>query len=911
MKKNIKLILTLLLTGSVLAGCGTQGETGPQGPKGDQGEVGQQGPKGEDGKDGNNGKDGVSIVSVTLESTTGLVDTYKITFSDGTSKTFELKNGENGKSAYELYCEEHEDYTGTLQDWIIEFYSKDETDYSKYDDFLFSEVTYGGIVGYAANYIGTNSVVSFPDSFKMKPVLFATMEESPCSPLVDKYNELPKLEEIYFPSSIKVVNITDSVSTRFDASEVVSHFEASIDSFKAPYYPLDIYFEGGSLQDYRETNLRKFFPFSNIYVKSGYTYELKVNRVDQLFDFMNNYYDNEGGIKEQLLNVMGGSFDFYRFGNFELEFPKKFDVNFDGYDITLPLNFIDIEGLEECPGVTFEDNVLKSDTSKFGVYVARSFTAYIDLGLGPNARLNGVSFNLFKTATKIKVGDSNELNIADGVKTEIKEIELKAGRNIVSVYNETKPMACDLPFKIIGGLTDDVTVDEQYKTLNVDADGTYVARFNLSTFEIELAPSVLAFEAKNLIISGFKADAGFPGAKGYVLDYKELYCPNIRTIKVNENDYSVDLKYEFAVEDAVENANTEHPTMFYNEELDPDNINCINAGITVKYSIANDFISGSFEYMVNIFNFYPGLNVEININALSQKSLMLDPGSSLDDFKWKLNEVELPDNAEITFGINSCIAGLYLSNESEGELKNNIIKLADGGLYNVVVNLSNSTVNFEKSDGHYTQEARRGFFNELKRDEANVYIDPDFSKNTIVLFDNISLKNINKSFDFTDSNLNPISADVEILEKEGSYYSVDEWDSSYEISVKSSFGGFQIDSFDVGVSVNICVPGYFLKLENVVFQCIFRHYPKSFTIEGNNYTSFEDNIITFENIHLNEGKNCVSIDHCDENGAPFKLGSGEGAVMSFNNNTLNVPYEGIYTLTFNLNTMLISSERIE
>lgn len=95
MEKRNVLPLILSLT-FLLASCGVKG---PAGPKGDPGEAGLNGKDGSDGKngsDGQNGKDGVSIVSITKIGTEGLVDTYRITFSDGTSTTFTVTNGQNG-----------------------------------------------------------------------------------------------------------------------------------------------------------------------------------------------------------------------------------------------------------------------------------------------------------------------------------------------------------------------------------------------------------------------------------------------------------------------------------------------------------------------------------------------------------------------------------------------------------------------------------------------------------------------------------------------------------------------------------------------------------------------------------------------------------------------------------------------
>ena len=195
---------------------GDQGETGPQGPQGEQGEEGPQGPQGEQGEQGpagedgksayeiavengfegteeewleslhgsdgsqgqqgeagpqgdqgEKGDDGVSVVSIAKTSTSGLQDTYTITYSDDTTSTFIVTNGADGqqgiqgvkgedghtptitivegywavdgkktstlaqgpkgdqgnpgasgKSAYEIYCEANPGYTGDEAQWL-------------------------------------------------------------------------------------------------------------------------------------------------------------------------------------------------------------------------------------------------------------------------------------------------------------------------------------------------------------------------------------------------------------------------------------------------------------------------------------------------------------------------------------------------------------------------------------------------------------------------------------------------------------------------------------------------------------------------------------------------------------------------------------------------------------------------
>ena len=59
---------------------------------------GQQGPAGQDGNDGADGNDGNGIASITKTSTAGLIDTYTISYTDGTSTTFTVTNGQNGSN---------------------------------------------------------------------------------------------------------------------------------------------------------------------------------------------------------------------------------------------------------------------------------------------------------------------------------------------------------------------------------------------------------------------------------------------------------------------------------------------------------------------------------------------------------------------------------------------------------------------------------------------------------------------------------------------------------------------------------------------------------------------------------------------------------------------------------------------
>lgn len=83
MKKRVLSIvafaLVMVLMVAAFAACGKQGPQGPAGPQGEQGEAGN------------------GVESIIKTSTEGLVDTYTITFTDGTKTTFTVANGADGE----------------------------------------------------------------------------------------------------------------------------------------------------------------------------------------------------------------------------------------------------------------------------------------------------------------------------------------------------------------------------------------------------------------------------------------------------------------------------------------------------------------------------------------------------------------------------------------------------------------------------------------------------------------------------------------------------------------------------------------------------------------------------------------------------------------------------------------------
>lgn len=73
---------------------GEQGEAGADGAKGEKGDPGTPGEKGDKGDKGDPGN---GIVSIEKTATDGLIDTYTITFADGSTSNFALTNGQDGE----------------------------------------------------------------------------------------------------------------------------------------------------------------------------------------------------------------------------------------------------------------------------------------------------------------------------------------------------------------------------------------------------------------------------------------------------------------------------------------------------------------------------------------------------------------------------------------------------------------------------------------------------------------------------------------------------------------------------------------------------------------------------------------------------------------------------------------------
>jgi hypothetical protein len=193
-----KFLLTLLLALSLLlTSCASQvpyiGENGnwwvgdedlgvsaqgPQGEKGDTGKKGDEGPKGDKGDKGQKGDvgDPVKVSSVKKTSSNNGVDTYKITFSDGTYTTFKVTNGQDGDSPY----------VGENGNWWVgdtdtnvkaEFENMDRIGT---DGLIFRTTIRGGVAGYeVCGYTGTDTNIIIPSYIFNQPVVSIMQDALP------------------------------------------------------------------------------------------------------------------------------------------------------------------------------------------------------------------------------------------------------------------------------------------------------------------------------------------------------------------------------------------------------------------------------------------------------------------------------------------------------------------------------------------------------------------------------------------------------------------------------------------------------------------------------------------------------------------------------------------------------------
>ena len=128
--KKLRLFLLMILS-ATLVGCDSNtevGPSGPEGPAGEQGVPGEIGPKGDTGEKGEPGTDGTSLLTGHGEPALELgkeadsyvnLDTWDYYAKDLNEWIYKGNiKGSKGKSAFEIYCETHPDYSYDESKWL-------------------------------------------------------------------------------------------------------------------------------------------------------------------------------------------------------------------------------------------------------------------------------------------------------------------------------------------------------------------------------------------------------------------------------------------------------------------------------------------------------------------------------------------------------------------------------------------------------------------------------------------------------------------------------------------------------------------------------------------------------------------------------------------------------------------------
>ena len=155
---------------------GPQGEQGVQGEQGEKGEQGEQGLKGNKGDKGDKGDTGNAGTSVTVKSVkkTSLgngINSYTITFSDGTTTSFSVVDGTDGEEGDTPYVGENGNWWVDGEDTgVFAGFPADDRKIS--DGLVFITGTGGGKSGMiVSDYNGTDKNVVIPNNIGDIPVI--------------------------------------------------------------------------------------------------------------------------------------------------------------------------------------------------------------------------------------------------------------------------------------------------------------------------------------------------------------------------------------------------------------------------------------------------------------------------------------------------------------------------------------------------------------------------------------------------------------------------------------------------------------------------------------------------------------------------------------------------------------------
>ena len=206
--------------------------------------------------DGKDGIDGVSVVSIIKTGSTGNIDTYTITYSDGTTSTFTVTNGEDGEqgiqgdtgadghtpvitigedgywyvdgvktntkaqgekgdtgdtgdSAFEIFKKYHPEYTGTEEDWI-------------------NAITRGDICSTLGEHVAEDEITITSDyNLEDHGSRSCTYTCKFCNQTIGENLIYPEDKEIYTINDVSYVNYGYYPQTRVNDSAIINILENS------------------------------------------------------------------------------------------------------------------------------------------------------------------------------------------------------------------------------------------------------------------------------------------------------------------------------------------------------------------------------------------------------------------------------------------------------------------------------------------------------------------------------------------------------------------------------------------------------------------------------------------------------------------------------------------------------------
>ena len=245
--------------------------------------------------------------------------------------------GENGKSAYEIYCQYHPEYTKSEEEWINEFClskikEEDEVNYSICNNFSFYETVIDGTRGYMVKRFfgydeGDEIDIVIPSHYNNLPVIGVFPEEEDA---VERWCPNKIVKSVRFPNTIKLVSFEMLNEVTNDNILPDLYFEGDIK------YVVDLIHRNyeishlgkvcfdGIVDEFLKTNLYKCFCNADIYFKKSneYVCELPQKRI---------FEEKSNLLKEEWnnLNLEGGIILSLK-ENRKFSLPKNLSVQYNG-----------------------------------------------------------------------------------------------------------------------------------------------------------------------------------------------------------------------------------------------------------------------------------------------------------------------------------------------------------------------------------------------------------------------------------------------------------------------------------------------------------------------------------------------------------------------------------------------------